>query len=235
MLPGKVDRSIDALDSNPGVGFLFTNFETMNSSGQLLNSSFLEDYNSLYALAHWKIDQQTRIIEGKDLLDGLAKANFIGTSSVAIRRSALRRVGAFEEQLKNGDDYNLWVRLSLQFSALFLDLPFHQYRIHQHSISKSNPSKRLENLVKLHKKHCTSEYPKSFIKSSQRKVGQYSLMLSKIALKDGNTHQACQFAKEAIRYNYKPTSSLTILLISALPRKAVKAIIQLRKQVAERT
>lgn len=229
MLPGKVDKSVDALDSTPSAGFLFTNFQTIDPDGQLITHSFLETYDSLYVLPHRKVDEAVREIGGNTLLRGLSAANFIGTSSVAIRRSALERIGGFDEQLKNGDDYNLWVRLSLEHSALFLDYPLHQYRIHETSISKSNPTKRLENLVRLHKKHCTRQFPNDFVQASRRKVGQYSFTLSKLALKNGENQKAQVYAKDAIRHNYNPATATLILAMSILPKKITDLLIKSRQ------
>jgi len=229
MLPGKIDKSVDLLDSTPSAGFLFTNFQTIGPNGQLINPSFLETYDSLYDLPHRKVDEAIREIGGNTLLRGLSTANFIGTSSVAIRRSALEVVGGFDEHLKNGDDYNLWVRLSLEYSALFLDHHLHQYRIHESSISKSNPTKRLENLIRLHKKHCTREFPNDFVQASRRKVGQYSFILSKMALKNGENHQAQIYAKDAIRHNYSPARASLIFGVSALPKKITALLVKLRQ------
>lgn len=234
MLPGKIETSLQFLEEHKEAGFLFTNFQSIDSNGKLLNSDYLKNYNTFYSLPNRKLTSTGRIIQGSDLLEGLATSNFIGTSSVVVRRSALEDVGVFDEELKNGDDFNLWVRLANKYPAIFLNRALHQYRIHENSISNANHSRRLENLVILHSKHLALDYPEFFRRRSNEKIGRYSYNLAKLYLKSGDNSKASKFGKLAINSGHKVLKSRLIVLASKLPVRITALGIRTINKVLQR-
>jgi glycosyltransferase involved in cell wall biosynthesis len=53
-----------------------------------------------------------------------------GGSNVIVRRSAFEHVGGFDAQLTNGEDWELWIRLSRQGLPAWVPEPLVAYRIH---------------------------------------------------------------------------------------------------------
>jgi hypothetical protein len=63
------------------------------------------------------------------LYSALLAANFIGTSSVVVKKETVLAVGGFDETLWNSDDRDLWFRLARQGSKFgFVDRVLHSYR-----------------------------------------------------------------------------------------------------------
>src|SRR5690606_9499381 len=76
------------------------------------------------------------------LFNALVRVNFIGTSSVALRRSALGPEDIFNESMKNSEDRLFWTRFVKTHKALFLNRVLHQYRILDTGISRQSFAKR---------------------------------------------------------------------------------------------
>lgn len=64
--------------------------------------------------------------------------NFVPFSSSVVRRSCLEKHGAFEESLRMGIDWDLWLRLSVQHAFNYVDEPLLLYRMgHPGQMSKN--------------------------------------------------------------------------------------------------
>jgi len=64
---------------------------------------------------------------------GLLKTNFIPTSSVVVKRDVFETIGLFNESrdLLAFEDYELWIRITSRFVALYVDEPLIRYRLHR--------------------------------------------------------------------------------------------------------
>jgi hypothetical protein len=70
------------------------------------------------------------------LFDQLAINNWIGTcSTVLVRRSAFEKVGLFDEALASGVDYDMWLRISREFTIEYIRECLVDYTVHGKSIS----------------------------------------------------------------------------------------------------
>lgn len=228
MLPGKLRRSVELLEYLPEAGFLFTDFQSIHEDGSLKQASFLAGYDSLHRLSSCALNQFARLIKGADILSGLAKANFVGTSSVVLKRTVVEEVGFFDETLKNGDDYDLWARISSRFDAIYIDLPLHQYRLHEDSISKSSLVKRLGSLVCLHENLASNyQLPSAFRAASRRKCSLRAAQLAKECLKVGRTSEARTYARKSILMRPQNLEGYFIFLLTAMPTQLTLGAIRL--------
>lgn len=147
MLPGKLEQQVALLEGHPRLGMVFTNFQVIDAAGGLLEASFLANYETL-----WKIVDQGVGPDGElgreQLVLGLLTANFVGTSSVVVRRSVLDDVGGFDESLVSSEDLELWLRIARRYPCAYLDLIGHGYRRRADSLmqedSPRHPLARIE-------------------------------------------------------------------------------------------
>jgi len=69
--------------------------------------------------------------------------NFIPFSSSIVRRECIERVGGFDETLKMGIDWDLWLRISVHYLFQFVDEPLLIYRVgHTGQMSKDLESRQ---------------------------------------------------------------------------------------------
>ncbi|XXM72459.1 glycosyltransferase family 2 protein [Lysinibacillus sphaericus] len=97
----------------------FTNFNKIDSQGRLLASSLNRSYT----------DQLT-------FYRDLKKFCPVNGSTVMAHMNVMRNIGPFNEKLKNTQDYEMWMRIALQYEFGFLDLPLTHYRVHERMGSK---------------------------------------------------------------------------------------------------
>src|SRR5690606_1310718 len=128
------ERAVAAMDKHTDVDFVFTNFQTIDEKGALKNKDFLSEYETL-----WKVlgsrSSSFYVLNEFELVPAIIQVNFIGTSSVALRKRALSELDIFNEDLRNADDYLFWVTFLRIHKAIFLNSIDHQYRIQPNSIS----------------------------------------------------------------------------------------------------
>lgn len=147
MLEGKISKSISCLEMHPDADLLFTNFVTIDEKGEVLNPDFLNEYNTLWNITSGKnISHQ---FLSRDIVSpALIRVNFIGTSSVVLRKSALTGNDRFDESLKNSDDRLFWMLFSMDHNFVFLNEILHQYRILPGSISNQGFIRRGPSKIK---------------------------------------------------------------------------------------
>jgi hypothetical protein len=74
------------------------------------------------------------------VFEQLVCSNFIGTSSVMIRRDCFIAHGGFRESLSSIEDWDLWIRVSRTHAVGYLDEPMMRYRVHAASASRRTRS-----------------------------------------------------------------------------------------------
>jgi hypothetical protein len=91
---------------------------------------------------------------GSSVLRSLVRQNIMVINSPLIRRTALDRVGTFDESLPRADDWDLWVRFALaglQFS--YLDEPHTLALVRAHATSLTRRDRRLvQSMITIHRK-----------------------------------------------------------------------------------
>lgn len=71
----------------------------------------------------------------------------VWTSTVIVEKSEVEKAGLFDESLRKGQDYDLWLKLSQQIEMLGLEQPTALYRIHPASITTTVKEINYEYLI----------------------------------------------------------------------------------------
>ena len=104
-LPGKLERQLRAIESDPRIVLVSCDSRYENWSGQLLRSS-----------------HATRPpAQGDEAWKTLLAYNFAPTPTVLARRADVIAAGGFDESLGFGEDLDLWIRLALRGHVAVLD------------------------------------------------------------------------------------------------------------------
>jgi glycosyltransferase involved in cell wall biosynthesis len=77
--------------------------------------------------------------------------NFIGFGSSVVRKACFSRLGVFDEALRMGIDYDLWLRLSTEYEFDFVDRPLLQYRVWSGQMSRNCKSRYLNGIAIMHR------------------------------------------------------------------------------------
>lgn len=149
MATDKLKLSVAALDLHQDADFLFTNFIEIDKSGKVIQENFLKKYHFLWAAIKGCPENGDFVLLASDVIyAALINTNFIGTSSVAIRKSALQPDDRFNEDLKNSDDRLFWLRFTKRHNAIYLNECLHQYRSLDDGISAKSFILRGPNKIK---------------------------------------------------------------------------------------
>ena len=140
MVEDKLAVSVAALDACPEAGFLISDFGRVDEQGAHTVESYLKSYEHFQRVvaAQPKLDGFV-CLPPRPMFDLLCRDNYVGTSSVVIRRSVLERIGGFDESLRNCDDRDMWFRLTREFGAVYIPRTLHYYRKRDGNISSRGP------------------------------------------------------------------------------------------------
>jgi len=101
-------------------------------------------------------------------MNDLSKGNFITTSSILLRRECFEKCGLFDESMPTNSDYDMWIRISKDFSFKIIKNALVNYYIHENSLTLDYEKKTIgiEILFEKHDdffKKCRKEYSKQYL------------------------------------------------------------------------
>jgi glycosyltransferase involved in cell wall biosynthesis len=134
-LPGKLKTQSVLLERHPEAGFCFSTTWNLLEGG---DPAIPQDPYRPDELMVW--EKSNRRLDGAvlgNVYELLLSVNCVATSSLVARRTALTDAGPFDESLKNGEDYDLWLRLAAKFPAIYVCEPLSRYRVHGDGLSGS--------------------------------------------------------------------------------------------------
>lgn len=142
-------------------------------------------------------------LEG-DLYPLLFQKNVITTSAVLVKRTCLLKVGAFNENLAQAEDYDLWLRIAREYPIAVINNPLCFWHDHPSNVSRDELTHRLclQNVV-------TSNYDADRISPKNFRLRQSKLQTSLGRLYFTQQQQAKANAcfREAIRlapFRFRP-------------------------------
>jgi glycosyltransferase involved in cell wall biosynthesis len=138
-LPEKLNRQIELFHTNPEYGMVASCCASIRLDGSY------RDKNR----------------PGKSgwILKDLFQANFIRTSSAVIKKDCFDRVGVFDEQLKECEEYDLWLRIAAQFPIGFINESLAVYVDNPDGVSTDSLTGRLYRLKVLEKQYLKEQIP----------------------------------------------------------------------------
>ena len=111
--PDKLEKQV-RLFNNPNVGVVYSRARYIDGNGNPLDFKLQNKY--------------LRPRSGK-VTEWLIFDNFVPFSSSVVRRECFEKVGLFDESLKMGIDWDLWLRISVHYEFDYVDEPLLLYRM----------------------------------------------------------------------------------------------------------
>jgi glycosyltransferase involved in cell wall biosynthesis len=122
-LPEKLAMQVEALDRcRPRVGGIYTGYHRVDiETGQIMATIAAEKRGNIYG--------------------DLRAQNWVGSpSAVLLRRECFNKVGRFDEKIKFGVDYDMWIRISRLYDFEIINEPLLRYAVHPHRLSTDTPT-----------------------------------------------------------------------------------------------
>lgn len=110
--PTKIEKSVSIFEKLPQVGLVYSDYTSFHENGEAIRE-YKEPFDP------------NRLLEN----------NIISTNSI-VTKEALTAVGGFTEQLRVGEDYDLWIRISEKFGCYHIPESLFRYRITNTCASK---------------------------------------------------------------------------------------------------
>jgi len=140
-LPGKLHAQWQALTLQPGGRMAYTAWHVWPCTNPEPESTLLKDLGQRSTDASLWDGPSGWIYP--DLLEDCC----VWTSTVLMHRSLFDEIGIFDEKLRIGEDYDLWLRASQATPIVRIPKPLALYRMHPDSITKKAPDTNYQALV----------------------------------------------------------------------------------------
>lgn len=144
MRPEKLQYLREALQRFPSAGLICSDFGVVDANGARISASFVQTLHFHKTIkGHDHGNHPFFYLTASRALELLARENFVGTSSAALRREVFDQVGGFDESLTAAEDMDLWFRVARHYPCVYIDCPLHDYRRFRFGNIGSNRQSRL--------------------------------------------------------------------------------------------
>ncbi len=134
---------------------------------------------------------------GSVLLD-LFKKNFIRTSSAVIKSECFLKSGLFDENLKECEEYDLWLRIAAHYQVGFINEPLAVYTDNPKGASTDSLRGRLYRLQVLEKEYLKEIIPEKIYK---KRIADTCHYIGRHWAKRGGRAESLSFLKKAQELN----------------------------------
>lgn len=229
MLPGKLESTFSAFEGNPDAGLVFTNFRTIDEQGAVIKSSFLDDYELVKKNKFIGKSDGFRINAPQGCMY-LARENYIGTSGVAVPASVFRQVGVFDSSLRNGDDRDMWFRITRKYPIVYLPNEYHCYRLRSNSISMGSAEKRSGSKIKVLERQLQCPINEKFASDIRHLLSENYHSLAYEAFNQGRMREARSYIHNAMSYE-KSRRHLTLYCKTLLGKNFVEELRRFKRKI----
>lgn len=134
-LPGRFEKTFPVLENNTDLGYVFC------------RSLEFKSENNIRLFRLWT---KPKILKNDIKNPVVSRNNIVHTNCFIFRREVFDKVGYFNETYLNGEDGDLWMRISEQYKGDFIDYYGAAYRTnHQSNQLTNNPEKEIEKCARV--------------------------------------------------------------------------------------
>ncbi|ART54021.1 glycosyl transferase family 2 [Acidovorax carolinensis] len=209
--PGKLQAQVRYFDDHPDVGVVFGKFIRWPA---LLGGGFAPASSLIQDASRFTTAEPER---SGWLYARLLKGLLVGMNTAVIRRGVYEAIGGFDESMRQGEDYDFWLKSSRISEMHSLNGPVALYRIHgasaMHKLSDEN---HLANLIKVATLRWSASYrPSEDITNHEikRRLGEAHFTHGYAHYWSGSKLIAKKSFSKALSSGYKKTRSLAYLIL----------------------
>lgn len=220
-LGDKFTKSRAALEAHPDAAMLFTDYRRIDEAGRTIRERALADYEISRGRPYGGVHR----LESTAALRLLARENFVGTSSVAVRRDVLRTIGGFDETLPNSEDRDLWYRALRHHPAVFLAETLHAHRQHDHGITSRSLRVTAPARLTVLRRQLDAALDERHARDLRRSMGSIHESLAYVAF----DHEDMRTCRDELGEAWKIRPSATIMRRYLLSHVPVRLLRRLRR------
>lgn len=232
LLPGSVSKRVAAFNEHESLAVLCTSSAYLreNEAVDFNRNTVPRDRQWIASLPPECIinSQGTLTLFSPALALELFNSDFVFTSSVMVRREVIAQSGFFDEELRIGEDYDLWMRIVCRHGMGFIEEPLAVRRRHADNITLDQRANMAQDELVLRKFLTLQDRPAP--KNSQRerdKIVDFFTECAFYCYFQDDFPLARQYFRKA--FDWKITrSALIYYFVSCLPVAVVGALRALR-------
>ncbi len=121
MQPENLRRKIAALEQNPSAGLAYSDARVVEDDLSVRHEGWFTP----------TLPNEDKIFAGREFFEKLVSGdNLVCCPSAVFRRSVFEQLGRFDPQLPYTADWEMWLRMAMQFDVAYLKEPLVLYRVH---------------------------------------------------------------------------------------------------------
>lgn len=132
MLPDRIQRQVELLETNPDLGFVFGDYRNFSDRGQAERTHF-EECPQLQRLLG---QQESLVLPSLSATRLLLHENIGLPSSLMIRRAVLRMISGFPIEYRIGEDFHFYYRIARTFPIGICNRIVSLRRMHESNLTK---------------------------------------------------------------------------------------------------
>jgi glycosyltransferase involved in cell wall biosynthesis len=189
-MPEKIFKQMELFKADPELSVIYTDYSRFDDFGT-------------YALTTFQFKTPAKGRIRKELL----KNNFIGTSTVILKRSVFNNLGKFDTRLSTTEDFDLWLRLSDYYLFDYIPEALVRYRIS----SVEHPANYLKHCLVIHRLLSRLTDDRETYLLAVCELSKYYYYAAKTALRIGKPGLAVGCFLHSIKWRPFETKSLIFL------------------------
>ena len=225
---GHLKAAVDFL-AREHVSMTFTDSRRFDDvSGRDLGR-FLNGYNRFLNIPKRQVSDICFVVASDDAFSCLFCENYILPSGVVLSRDIFDDIGMFDESLTNGDDRDMWFRITREHNIGFISHAGFNYRVRSTSIS--NRGKVLAfNRIKVLKKQIESGLPVDLQKNALELISENYYNIGFSYQKEGEMRHALSFYVQSLRASRRNTYAAAKGILVALLGRNIYFFLQKQKK-----
>lgn len=249
----KLEIQLSIMNALPDVALVCSDFSSRDREGRVEPShiksyfSVFDDYDLSYldVFGHTLTECISGLEKGLNVYWGkvyeaMVFGNFILTSTCLCRREVFNQVGVFNTKYETLEDYDLYLRMTRQFEAAFVDKPLVRYRYSKNQLSgEAFYEKLCRNLIEIFEKNIASMTDEDFLKRNEKRIRLHrGMILSQQAyfyFSHDQMSSAAGLYWKSIRNDPSRCKSFIFLFFSLLPVGITRSIRKIKSACAGAT
>jgi len=228
-VPDRLSTAVTFLQNCPELAMVFTDVQKFDDGTGKVLGNFLDGYDRFHVLPKKKVGDNCFVITSDDAFPCLFFENYILTCGVTVRRTTFDTIGGFDETLTNGDDRDMWFRITRNFPIGFISKVGFMYRIRAGSISGRGPV-LTANRSRVLRKQIAMGLPRDLYKRCRQMIAQNYFSCGYHFQVKGQMVKARNYYFQSLRTSLN-REALKGILISLLGGKVYLALRKMMKSV----